>query len=1318
MKKRFISLLAAITMLCTFVPVIAQADMNINIGEYIQMGSYYGKPILWRCVDIDENGPLMLSDKILCLKSFDAAGSETSGSHGRASVRESYGSNYWADSNIRSWLNSSAAAGEVDWLCGNPPSADNIRYGYNAYADEAGFLSNFTANERKAMKSVSQKTLVASAEYDKGMYDTGIKRHDYNIAITSVIQNYDTAFAEYVTDKMFLLDVKQVNAVYNNGDVLGEDYYIGVPTAECVENTEYKNYAFKEGDRYDYWLRTAFTNYNENVRYVYSGGGVIFGYAYTDAIGVRPAFYLDLSSSVKSGSGTSEDPYTIEKKAVTPASETSVDISSSGDEKLINEAGLDPEKLLENITFGADSIKGPKLSVLGHDFYLFDINGKLKLSIGDVEIQLKVDAKKQTIQLIGGYDVLSENVSTGTDYTGQGEWTKSYNQLKSFYKALSGESLDDKTAKKQFGAVYNKMKAMKSNLFLNLKGNFAIYGELAFDNGSWKLSEGGAILSVGASGSIDPRIGGVFYGTMGLALSASGHVTLKFDGVDEPLAISSKMNLEPAINLGLGAGSKTANLYIEGGIKGKLPIDILAATGSFVDDSSNLEPLIVKLQGYLYISGKAFVFGYDKEWQLGNDVVLYPRNGEVSLSSIDSTSGDAYTIDMSELKLIPRDYGEHLSLMNVSDEFDKYDLYPYSTPKLAELSDGRKVLIWIDDDASKADADRTSLYYSVFNPADGTWSVPKIAVSNIGYNDMPQICSSGDKIHIVWSSANKAFGDNADINEMASAMELYYTSFDGSTFSDTKLVSEGDNSLCEMLYAVSENEGKVTIVWVENNENDLALSNGVNCIFRRTFDGEEWGEKRIVAAVTDELHDVRLTESGNAVYECGEDGVSKIYSENNLIGKSSNYNASLQTVGNTVYYLSGNELIMYDIDTGEEKTEEIGEITDITIFENGNEKTALSLVSTGFTSELYQNEYSDGKWGEWTKLTSYDRYIRDYSAMIDDNGAVSAALNLVEVEDPDKGGYGTAELKVISDIEYFDLILNSAYYDDSVTENSSLDVCFDVTNNSREDISSIFARITDENGEELFSGNISCLIAPGETKTLTVPVTIPQGFRKQELTADISCDYDENDMTNNSVSFIAGFAELSLDNISIYKDSAGVHIKGAVSNSGFETAENVTIDVRNSDSAGDLLNTITIGNVPKGESVDFSYMLPERYLNYSGEKQSVYIEAKTNSQEMDIGNNSDRILLADLSEIENITDFTASYDNGMLTINTPMSRGVEFYAVYYDINGNLASCIKNTLSVGAGTNNIQLTGFKTGWNVKFFFWDESMNQLCEALTFE
>lgn len=326
MKKRILSLFTMVCMLAVALfPIMPKTTVHaasIEIGEYVQMGTYYGEPILWRCVDIDENGPLMLSDKILCIKIYDAGGSDTSGSHGRGYAREASGSNYWADSNMRSWLNSTASAGNVEWLCGNPPMADELWGEYNIYDDEAGFLSNFTESERNAMKTVSQKSFVAWPEYENGIYTTGAEQLRCGNDIEDVVQNYDTAYAEYVTDKMFLMDVKQVNAVYNNGDTLGYDYYIGEPTAQCVENSEYKTNSLREGQKWYYWLRSPSSYYYfDCVLSVNSDGHVCAPATNCLDVGVRPAFYLNLSSSnFVSGTGTYGDPYTVSGNgtAVTP----------------------------------------------------------------------------------------------------------------------------------------------------------------------------------------------------------------------------------------------------------------------------------------------------------------------------------------------------------------------------------------------------------------------------------------------------------------------------------------------------------------------------------------------------------------------------------------------------------------------------------------------------------------------------------------------------------------------------------------------------------------------------------------------------------------------------------------------------------------------------------------------------------------------------------------------------------------------------------------------------------------------------------------
>ncbi len=319
--KKFVSIILMLVVLACTLPTITLAQTTIKIGDYLEMGTYYGAPILWRCVDIDENGPLMLADRIICIKAFDGKGKNTSGSHGRGYCynsqqgyyRRQYGSNYWADSNIRCWLNSTATAGNVVWACGNAPTSSNMRSGYNAYDQEAGFLTNFTEDERNAIKSVTQKSLLDGYEHSGLSNTINSNYHQYSYNICSVVQNYDTAYSEQVTDKMFLLDVKQINTVYNNRETLGNDYYIGIPTEQAVANSAYKDSDLNATTKWWYWLRSPYANNSGNdVRHVYSVGFVYSYFAFNDFGGVRPAFYLNLTSlNLKGGEGSKSNPYII-----------------------------------------------------------------------------------------------------------------------------------------------------------------------------------------------------------------------------------------------------------------------------------------------------------------------------------------------------------------------------------------------------------------------------------------------------------------------------------------------------------------------------------------------------------------------------------------------------------------------------------------------------------------------------------------------------------------------------------------------------------------------------------------------------------------------------------------------------------------------------------------------------------------------------------------------------------------------------------------------------------------------------------------------
>ena len=295
MTKKIAAILLALCMAISILPMSVQAASkpDIKVGDYVKMGTYNNASILWRCVSIDNNGPLMLADKIVDTLAYDAKTNDNSNSksHSRSYKRDDYGSNYWKDSNMRSWLNSTAAEGKVDWLCGNPPK-DGYVSGVGAYNEKAGFLNAFSKSEIAAMKTVTQRSLVSHPEYNKGIVN-GDANSDllYYTDISYAAINYDSAYFETTTEKVFLLDVKQANAVWKNLN----GYYVA-----------YNN----DGMAWPYWLRTPVTDCNHDMRYI-SSSGQVGRYApwYSD-LGVRPAFYLDSEYFVTtSGSGSQSSPY-------------------------------------------------------------------------------------------------------------------------------------------------------------------------------------------------------------------------------------------------------------------------------------------------------------------------------------------------------------------------------------------------------------------------------------------------------------------------------------------------------------------------------------------------------------------------------------------------------------------------------------------------------------------------------------------------------------------------------------------------------------------------------------------------------------------------------------------------------------------------------------------------------------------------------------------------------------------------------------------------------------------------------------------------
>ena len=328
---------------------------DLKVGDYIQFGNYDNAPIIWRYAANDENGKLVLSDKVLCEKIFDdAAINPYYGSHRRRRVRgvQEEKSYDWADSNVRSWLNSKAPERGIRWLCGT-------QFPTSYYHDD-GFLSDahFSPLDRAAIKKVHQKSLLGKMDAEcavGGEVQYWGKAPD---RIAFALEYYDKISYEYVDDMMFLPDDMQLYHIWENRHILGDTYLWAKMTPQAAEQERtwvettpekiIKPSLWRMGrsrilrDGYEentdethtadlscgYFLRTPDTTpipYHRSENYLTGDyvrcmpdkpeGAPSFDESATNAYhfsGIRPAFYLnEENAQILSGGGTTDNPYVI-----------------------------------------------------------------------------------------------------------------------------------------------------------------------------------------------------------------------------------------------------------------------------------------------------------------------------------------------------------------------------------------------------------------------------------------------------------------------------------------------------------------------------------------------------------------------------------------------------------------------------------------------------------------------------------------------------------------------------------------------------------------------------------------------------------------------------------------------------------------------------------------------------------------------------------------------------------------------------------------------------------------------------------------------
>ena len=852
---------------------------------------------------------------------------------------------------------------------------------------------------------------------------------------------------------------------------------------------------------------------------------------------------------------------------------------------------------------------GPETVIRGKSSPAFKIKFGLSLP-PNLTPQVKVDPDKQTVEIIYGFDTSSN-----------------FDETRDKIKNLLAKAKNGQLTMKDVSFV-----PAESGKLVD-EGSFRMFGYIKlnyyYKDGEMKYTpiDGGLGLAF-ESNTKYPKIPfwAICYFQVSVKAEAEGKLVLGYNEDNNSVVVTGG-SIEPELSISgkIGASLLSGLLKAEGGItaKGKATFDF--PWSSWKDSFSAAASI------ELFVKVKAVLFEAKHSWKFP-DWEIYPRSkDDLTINLDDYLCSEA-------MQLIPRDYNNgNCGIAEAgNDSFTLNNVFPYGEPQLVQLSDGRMLMVWVHDDGSRSDENRTALYYSIYN--GDSWSEPRI-VRDDGTGDFsPRLASDGSNVYLVWQNCTQIYESGVTLETMLETTELCFSRFTTSgTFTAPTVIDDAGRYQSEI--DIAANNGEVTVVWKENSANDLWGDEGTYSIFRKKYSDYEWGTTTACVSGKPIIYDVKVgyvNDAATIAYLLDLDGDTgttddiEVYkyvgSSTTRVTNNSVCDDRIQFCSGTLYWFSNGELRNTAGTLELTSEEEVRLIADA----NGSIVAVFKYAIDGFNTELYAARYNSES-QEWTTaapITAYKAAVRSFCPVVGSDGTISVAMNtseLLEIHNDDDDPYGDTALRVVIGSTLTDLMLTDGifYNMEDVTPGESILLSTSVYNNSGSAVEGLVAKLYNAEGELVSETAIEDSIASGEEKEVMFSYTIPAELTKHELTVSVlPANVTDDDLSNNSASVTFGYADITVIDENITENESGGIFTATVTNAGYDTAENVTANLMSAD--GIDLGTIEIGTLAVGESCSISFDIPSECMASADESdyKTFTVTASTSSQESCAYNNS------------------------------------------------------------------------------------------------
>ncbi len=829
------------------------------------------------------------------------------------------------------------------------------------------------------------------------------------------------------------------------------------------------------------------------------------------------------------------------------------------------------------------TIQGPVVTLAGKTFNLFELPFSFKHNLFD-NVKIAYDSDARVYQVIVG-NTGEKTLKKVLDANGK-EWIETYDAVKRAYLSDNPNDINKFFEKKNTSFGVSDCDA---NAFAFLQFSVTDKGELALDEGGMVVA---ASATVSRSIPLPPAPYVYLKFSLTGSIEAQASFTLDRAVFYDPYVEAScdvTAVLEPALGAGLGIDGIAS---VEAGLMGDLEMNLTLPYTSMEECTK------VILSASVYIQLTLLCFGYSYAYKF-TEAQLYPNTA--SLASLASSAS------LEDMEVVERNY---ISLQSSAPDSStiKSSVYPYGKVKTAALSDGRVLVVWLDDDSSRATINKTAVYYSVIE--DGVMSEPE-QIYDDGTADYDfDLCVYNDTAAIAWQNSGSALSGSADLSDVAESINIVSSVFDGSDWSTPLSITNDTNY--EYSPSIYYDGSTQYIIWTQNDVNTAApgLEDAVESIYSASVSGESvtasYSAESIglvyesaayanetFAYISDADGDISTTEKSLYYCYCGssinyysdEEYLSGLYrDEDNVIRFTRNGNIYRITNPSGTYYTGDNEAI-----------ENMMYLTN----DNGTSAVIYEVVD-GFESEIYGRYNLGYGWSDQVQITDLGSKLRSWNGELNDDNTITVTAIAAEINVSGSDVSETTRLVRTSyepdeSITTEDTAIENVSIDSSVVRGETAEISFDVVNKTNSSLTSYTVAFTGETAGVIDEKSYTTSIAAQDRATITAYVTVPDDFVRQNVTVSLSTSAANGFEDNDSVT-----VEMGDDYITAELDGSDAASTGAmeltVTNNGCTDLTDIAISVED-DYENQLLST-SLSSLAAGEEKTYSIAVNSAYLSF------------------------------------------------------------------------------------------------------------------------